>query len=91
MTSDRHINDDSVLHEYDYEQDSDLDDDENDSDDIGWSVGPPRPSKFRLPPDVPGLFNGWYYQRARHKEASMAVWRTHLRQNHLPTPPVLVA
>ncbi|KAH0827937.1 hypothetical protein J3R83DRAFT_3574 [Lanmaoa asiatica] len=33
MTSDHHINGDSVLHEYDYEQDSDLDDEEEDDDD----------------------------------------------------------
>lgn len=30
MTSDHHINGDSVLHEYAYEQDSDLDDEEED-------------------------------------------------------------
>lgn len=36
MTSDHHINGDSVLHEYEYEQDSDLDDEEEgDSDNIG--------------------------------------------------------
>jgi len=36
MTGDHHINEDSVLHEYEYEQDSDLDDEgEDDSDDTG--------------------------------------------------------
>ena len=52
MTSDHHINEDSVLHEYEYEQDSDLDDEEEDgSDDIGPDdIGPQRnpvPGKFQ--------------------------------------------
>lgn len=33
MTSDHHINGDSVLHDYEYEQDSDLDDEEDSEDD----------------------------------------------------------
>ena len=47
MTSDHHINGDSVLHEYEYEQDSDLDDEEEDgSDDIG-PQRKPVPGKFQ--------------------------------------------
>ena len=46
MTSDHHINEDSVLHEYEYEQDSDLDDEgEDDSDDTELQRSP-----------VPGMF-----------------------------------
>ena len=99
MTSDHQINGDSVLHEYEYEQDSDLDDEEeDDSDDIGLqrnpvpgkfqtgsSSKPHTSSEFLLLPMF--LVNGRCYQRARHKEASMAV----CRKNHLRTPSVPVA
>jgi len=50
MTSDDHINEDSVLHEYEYEQDSDLDDDEElDLGDVDQPDLAPSSSKAHTP------------------------------------------
>ena len=60
MTSDNHINGDSVLHEYEYEQDSDLDDDglEEDESDIFSPQRNPVPGRSQTrsssQPHVPG-------------------------------------
>ena len=51
MTSDHLINDDSVLHEYEYEQDSDLDDESEEVDDAEDDTAPrrnPVPGKFQM-------------------------------------------
>ena len=63
MTSDHLINDDSVLHEYEYQQDSDLDEEDDDSDDtaprrsplLGKSQMARSASKPQTPSELPSL------------------------------------
>lgn len=100
MTSDHHINGDSVLHDYEYEQDSDLDDEEEEEnlEDIpplrkpvpsefqaGSSTKSHTSSKIRVLP-ISRAYLMSCYQRGRRVGVHMMIRRPNSRRNHPPIP-----